>query len=109
MEGQAQTIDLLLSSNQTIVLLLTGALGLITGRILRTMAKIAAYVIGFVALLLLALQYFGLIFVTVNVDFLSEIFRWAFYQARHIGVAEHLFFWVPMVYGLKRKRILGIL
>ena len=109
MEGQEYTLDFLFANKQTVVLLLTAAFGLLVGRIIRTIARIFAYVMAVIALIILALQYLGIIFVTVNFDFLTEIIQWTFLQAKSLGMAEHLFFWVPLVYGLKRKRILGIL
>ncbi len=109
MQGQEHTLDFLFANKQTVVLLITAGFGLLVGRIIRTIARIVAYTLAIIALIVLALQYLGILFVTVNFDFITEIVQWGFLQAKSLGVAEHLFFWVPMVYGLKRKRILGIL
>ncbi|MDQ7051826.1 MAG: FUN14 domain-containing protein [candidate division KSB1 bacterium] len=91
------------------MLILTAGFGLLIGRIIRTMFKILAYAIGLMALVLLALQYLGLVYIVVNFDFLYDMMQWIYGQSKNLGVAEHLFFWVPMIYGLRQKRLLGFL
>ncbi len=109
MDPNPEVGNFLFANKQTFVLMLTAGFGLLVGRIIRTVFKIFAYAIALMALVLLGLQYLGLVYVVVNFDFLYDISRWVYQQATHLGVAEHLFFWVPMVYGLRRKRILGLL
>ncbi len=109
MESSPDLQNFLFANKQTFVLILTAGFGLLIGRIIRTMFKVLAYAIGLMALVLLALQYLGLIYVVVNFDFLYDMMQWIYAQSKNLGVAEHLFFWVPMIYGLRQKRILGFL
>ena len=109
MESNPEIQNILFANKQTFVLLLTAGFGLLVGRIIRTMFKVLAYAIAVMALILLGLQYLGLIYIVVNIDFLYDITQWIYAQSKNLGVAEHLFFWVPMIYGLRQKRILGIL
>ena len=109
MESGGEMVNLLFANKQTFVLLMTSVFGLLIGKVVRTMFKVVAYFIGIIALIMMVLQYLGIIYITVNFDFLSEIMQWTYLQAKQLGFAEHLFFWVPMVYGLRRKRVLGIL
>lgn len=108
MENSGPFADLLFADSQTIVLLITAAFGLLIGKIVRTVSKFLAYAVGIIALFVLALQYLGIVYVIVNFDFLSEIFQWVLKQASEIGVAEHMFFWLPLVYGMRGRRLLKV-
>ncbi|RMD97371.1 MAG: hypothetical protein D6814_09620 [Calditrichaeota bacterium] len=109
MESGDSLVNLIFANKQTFALILTAGFGLLIGKLLRSVVKIVAYFAAVIALIMMALQYLGIIYITVNFNFLSEIMQWIYLQAKSLGFAEHLFFWVPMVYGLKRKRVLGIL
>ncbi|MFQ5629496.1 MAG: hypothetical protein ACE5I1_12105 [bacterium] len=106
MEETGTLIEDLLANKQTFILLLTAGFGLLAGKILRAFLRIVAYILGFIALLLAGLHYLGIIYIVINFDFLHEIILWVFTWAKGIGVSGHLFFWVPLVYGLRKKSFL---
>lgn len=106
MDNTSALVQDLLANKQTFILMLTAGSGLLIGKLLRAVLRIVAYFFGFVALMLAALQYLGIIYVVVNFDFLHEIFQWLFAWAKDVGLSGHLFFWVPMLYGFRKKGLL---
>jgi len=106
MEDTGALIENLLANKQTFILLLTAGLGLLAGKILRAFLRILAYFLGMIALILAGLHYLGIIYIAINFDFLHEIILWVFTWAKSIGISGHLFFWVPLVYGLRKKSFL---
>ncbi|HHL72491.1 MAG TPA: hypothetical protein ENJ29_08275 [Bacteroidetes bacterium] len=106
MENNIELINTLLGDRHTLLLMLTVGFGLLIGKVMRTFVKIVAYTVGAVALFLLGLQYLGVIYIAVNQELVVELVQALFVKARSVGVAEHLFFWVPFVYAFRSRNLL---
>ena len=108
MENTPEMIQHIVGDKHTLMLLLTVGFGILAGKLLRVVSKLMAYTIGFIAIILIGLQHLGVIYVVVNYEFITEIVQMVFWQAKEIGIAEHLFFWAPMVYGFRKKGALSV-
>ncbi len=106
MESNLELINTLLGDRHTLLLMLTVGFGLLIGKVMRAFVKVAAYTLGAVALFLLGLQYVGVIYIAVNQDLIIELTQALFVKARSVGVAEHLFFWLPFVYAFRSRSLL---
>jgi len=103
MEDVSSFANELVASKDTFILIMTAGLGILVGKIARVALKVVIYVIGAFVAFLMGLEYLGIIFLTVNTVFLQEIFAWTFNHAKSLGYSNHVFFWLPMLYSMKRR------
>lgn len=105
-QDHSQLIQTVLGDERTLALFITVGVGFFAGKLVRSMAKIAIYFAGVFILILLGLQYVGLMSIDVNYAGMTEILNWVFLKSQNLGLAEHLFFWIPFLYSIRKSRIL---
>ena len=105
MENSVDMIQSLLGNSQSLILAATVAAGLLAGRFIRFFIKIALYFAAFLLLFILGMEYVGLINVTFNPEAFTNLQIMLQTKFAHIGVSEHMFFWVPFAYSMRKTKL----